>query len=174
MTRSEFIEEITTWCELLDFCDQHDLEACSDVVSDSDKDDAINNALSEFVRYNDWETVYSVLEDIPCGYQYYQKNRDFDYEPLDDRNFERYKEDVIQECDDWDIWDYEDEEEEDFFEEESEVAEESEPFTIGELYTVCSGVLQSIGEEKEKREKERNASFDSFVMNFVSAEMKGK
>lgn len=184
MTRAEFIENVTTWDELLDFCNRNDISVCEDVMSDSEKDEWIEDNLYDYVSHNSWQIVRDMLNEISDGYDYYLHNGGLEFTVLDDyADFDAYKEDVLNDGDIYEIWDEDQDDEElyDYTDEEEQELEEddgidpaaSEPFTIGELYTVCSGVLHSINQKSEESEKEVNFAFDEFVMNYVKGELKG-
>lgn len=182
MTRTEFDENITTWSELIDFCNDNSIYICEDVIDAEERDSQINSDLADFVRREDWTTVWETLDDIPTGYSHYRRDGEFEYTALDDYgDFDDYKDEVGDYCDRNGLWDPEEDEEEYEDEEILECEDENdsdefepaeEPFAIGELYTVCSGVLHSITRKSEEFEKEVNSAFDDFVMNFVPAETK--
>lgn len=72
MTRQEFIDDVTSWSELIDFCYDQDCDICEDIYSEEAKDDHFNNDLVEMARNaNDWEELLETLNDIPTGYDYY-------------------------------------------------------------------------------------------------------
>ena len=94
MTRQEFIDDVTTWWELIDFCNNEGCDVCEYVYSSDVYDDLINEDLQEMVRHESWHSVYSWLDNLPSGYDYYDTYDD--YVGLDDNwDFDRYKEDVL-------------------------------------------------------------------------------
>ena len=137
MTRQEFIDDVTTWWELIDFCNDEGCDICEYVYSSDVYDDLINEDLQEMVKHESWQSIYDWLEDLPSGYDYYDTYDD--YVGLDNNwDFDRYKEDVLEWADnDGTIWDEPEEEEEeeeldDEFDEEDE--EELEEINYNEFF----------------------------------------
>lgn len=126
MTRQEFIDDVTTWWELIDFCNDEGCDICEYVYSSDVYDDIINEDLQERVNHESWQSIYDWLEGLPTGYDYYDTYDD--YVGLDDNwDFDRYKEDVLEWADnDGAIWDEEPEEEEEGEELDDEFDEEDE------------------------------------------------
>ena len=126
MTRQEFIDDVTTWWELIDFCNDEGCDICEYVYSSDVYDDLINEDLHEMVKHESWQSIYDWLEDLPSGYDYYDTYDD--YVGLDNNwDFDRYKEDVLEWADnDGTIWDEEPEEEEEEEELDDEFDEEDE------------------------------------------------
>lgn len=173
MTREEFIENIRSWNDLLQFCYDYDCDYCEDVYDEDAKDDYFNNDIVEMARNADsWQDLYRQLEDIPTGYDYYI-NDDYDWRGADDRDFDNYKSDVLSWGDDYDVWDEEDEDDEDVLEEEYVVAEEMEDdkddeeleegCSLGELFTSSATKLQTIEIEAEKEREREEKFFEQFL-----------
>lgn len=168
MTRNEFLENVTWWTELLDFCSDEGCDYCDNIYDEYGKDEYFNDQLLEMARNaDDWQDLYSRLEDIPCGYDRYLYSDYGEWESLDDDDFERYKEDVLDWGDTHGIWDDEEEveEEEGYAEddaEEDDDAEELEPdesMSLGDLLVSCVSTVQVIACEQEKRREQEDQAF---------------
>lgn len=107
MTRDQFIERVDDFYKLLDFCYERNLDSCDSVKDSDDFDDYINECLYDWIRYDSWQEVRNALDDIPEGYQFYDIEYGFD--GLTNRDFPEYKQKVLDEADEKDIWSEEDE-----------------------------------------------------------------
>lgn len=165
MTRSDFINDITRWWELIDFCLDVGCEVCEDIVSNDDLDgnieDDIENAANEELG---WVEIRNRLNDIETGYDYYVNDGYMIYNGLDDEeDFDEYKNEVIDWMDSYGDWDEEDTEDDDFVDEENSYQEEedNEPpmeaeFPVTELISLCIvdiTVQKSADEEKQRKEQ---------------------
>lgn len=111
MTRTEFEEDITSWYELIDFCNENDLRSCDNIYDSEQVVEIIRDeARSEGVRGVLW--LVNNIYEPDAEYFYYG---DSGIENLDDYDFERFKTNVFNEFED----DFDDEEE--YFEEEEYV-----------------------------------------------------
>lgn len=63
MTRNDFLNDVTEWWELLDFCSDEGCNICEDII-DSDQ-------LDEDTNYS-WRDIRDSLSEIPTGYGYYR------------------------------------------------------------------------------------------------------
>ena len=159
MTRNEFIENVTTWGELVGFCYDANLEECiGDIYSEDAYNDYINETLYDYVRDNGWTDVLEYLQDLPSGYDYYL-NVDGDWDGLyyndNCSGFEYYKDAVLERMDNEDAWDEEDEEPEiindvDPFD---EVPVEQEDISVDDLFATCNDAVQRI--EQHEIEQQR-------------------
>ena len=122
MKRSEFIHGVTTWYELLDVCYENSLSSCEEIISEDSRNEYIDESLVDLARDNSWRDLMSILNsyDEDSGYDYYKYDETYCvWRPLDDDDFEDYKQYVLDEMDGNDYWDPEDDEEEvEDFEEE--------------------------------------------------------
>ena len=153
MTRQEFIDDVTCWGELIDFCNDEGCDYLDNIYDEDARDDYINEyQLEDWVRNNTWSNLYSLLDDIPSGYDYYRIDEYGDWEGLDDYDFGDYKDDVLRWADDIGIFDEEDEEEDpaDYGIEDEEVDDEEieEPISMFELLSDCQDTYQKISEEE--------------------------
>jgi len=167
MTREEFIRDTDTWYDLKEFCEEHDCDICDDIIDDESRDDEIDNDIEEAIRNDRWYDIKSYLDDIPTGYSYYRRDGMFDYVGMDDRDFDEYKDDVINWADDQgDIWDDDPDDEEDYdvfeaelerdtmAEDESEPEPEAEDFSVGDLMGMCCVAFVTIRENDAQRAQE--------------------
>lgn len=162
MTRTDFIHNITTWEELLDFCNEYDCGLCDEIVEDNDRDDEIDADVEEAIRNQRWYDINGYLDNIPTGYNYYRRNGSFDYVGLDDADFETYKDEILDWGDSEEIWDDEVDEDYDVFAEQEEAvdgepAPEPEDFTVSDLIGMCCLALATIEHNNAQlmREEER-------------------
>ena len=49
MTRNEFIDNITEWYELKDFCSDFDCDVCEDIYDDDDYDDSVEEDIRDAI-----------------------------------------------------------------------------------------------------------------------------
>lgn len=131
MTRGDFLENIVTWWELIEFCRDEDCDVCDDIVDEDGRDEEIEGDLVDAVRDTSWKNILQWLDDIPTGGEYYRRDGMFDYVEMDDYgDFNEYKGEVLEWMDDGGYWDDEDEDEEEIegspFDEESEAGAEDD------------------------------------------------
>ena len=176
MTREEFIENVQSWNDLMQFCYDENCYCCEDVYDEDAKDDYFNEILVDMARgADDWRDLYSQLEDIPTGYGYYI-NGDDGWRGADDDDFEDYKSDVLSWGDDREVWEEDDEEDdwdEDVLEEGYEADEASdededdetleEGCSLGELFTSSATKLQTIEIEAEREREQEEQFFEQFI-----------
>lgn len=104
MTRQEFIDGITTWHELIEFCRAHDMITCDDIIH--------HNALQQNIAEDmvlhgdqfDWTDIRAWLDDIDADAAYYCRASSFEYEALDDGDFDDYKDYALDEADEIGLW----------------------------------------------------------------------
>ena len=181
MTRQEFIDDVTTWGELLNFCSDEDCDLCEDIVDWDYVDDYVNDSLVDWARDNDWRSLLGILNNVDdnSGYDYYRYD-DYEYVPVDDdRNlFEEYKDSVLEWMDDNDYWPDGDEDEEE--EEETgtwapsysapQPAEEPEDLdpipdedcSFTDMFAAGVGCIASINEEAIREAQEADRVFAEF------------
>lgn len=166
MTRNDFIENITEWWQLLDFCSDEGCSICEGIYHDDDLDNMIDEDIANAV--NDgmgWGEIRDRLCDIDCSYDYYVSEGYMVYEGLNDDDFERYKNDVLNWMDDYDRWDEEDDdfydnEEDPIFDESDEsendddFQEPEEDFSVTELVSMC--ILDVTIQQSEDAKKKAN------------------
>lgn len=158
VTRQEFIYDVQDWYDLIRFCDEMGIYNCEDVYTRESMDELLDEELVDIARGHGWREMLGILNNFPDGdADYYIRDEYGDFVEADYDAFEAYKSDVIEYCDDEEMWDEEEEEEE---EEESgigfrpyveESAEDNhcsfdvdEPFSVGDLFLSSSDQLQQI------------------------------
>lgn len=166
MTRNDFLDNVTEWWELLEFCSYEECDICEDII-DSDQLDGYVDEDIRNTNYS-WIGIRDSLSEIPTGYDYYRVNGSFNYEGIDaEGEFDSYKDRVLEWGDNNDVWEDEPNEEYDFdtdtvFDEEDtepdEPPVEDEDFSIDELMGFCGVVLLDIRrEEAAERAREDEA-----------------
>lgn len=171
MYRQEFLNEITNWDELKDFCDEHECPTCDDIYDNDDKNAEIDWDISEYGSDYSWCSLRDLLNEIPVGYVYYRKNAAFEWVPVDD-DFEEYKNYVCEYFDDHELWDEEETVDgplDDFFIEADGLFEESddpiedEEFSVGDLIDMCSAQLATIQQNSMRKIEADKEEFDRFI-----------
>lgn len=166
MTRNEFLNNVTTWGELIDFCNDEGCDYCDDIYSEESRDETINDYLVDWARNESWQDLFSRLDNIETGYDYYKEDDYGDWVGLSDDDFDDYKDDVLRWMDDNGYWDEEDEylEDEEFTDDE-EVSDSDgddsdtpeEAFPVTELISLCIldvTIQQNAAKKKEQEEQE--------------------
>lgn len=171
MTRNEFIDNITEWYELKDFCNDFDCDVCEDIYDDDDYDDCVEEDVRDAVGECSWREIRDSLCDLPSRYDYYRRNGDLDYDGMDNDDFEDYKEQALEWGDDYGVWEDEEEEDEEYadadddfldsLEEEPDEDEtiEEEDFSIDDLIGMCSVVFVAIQNDEVEKQQEEDEAF---------------
>lgn len=147
MTRSEFLDNITEWYELKDFCNDFDCDVCEDIYDDDDYDDCVEEDIRDAIANYGWRDIRDFLGNLPGGYDYYRRNSTLDYDGLGDDDFEDYKEDVLEWGDDCGVW------------EDEEESVEEEDFSVGDLIGMCGVVFVAIQNDEAEKQKEDDEAF---------------
>ena len=128
MTRQEFLDNVTTFDELQEFCSDVDYYLQEDgAYSAGEYDDYIDNELYELAREEPWRDIRSWLSNLPDGYDYYFRDDWGDWEGRSYRDIYDLKQRVLAYADENDLFDVEDEETEEYVEEYDEADSEEEP-----------------------------------------------
>lgn len=168
MTRSEFLDNITEWYELKDFCNDFDCDVCEDIYDDDDYDDCVDEDIRDAIADYSWRDIRDFLGNLPSGYDYYRRNSALNYDGLGDDDFEDYKEDVLEWGDDYGVWEDEEEEEyaedDDFLDSQEEEPDEEESveeedFSVGDLIGMCGVVFVAIQNDEAEKQKEDDEAF---------------
>ena len=149
MTRGEFVEQITSWPELLEFCYDNDCSVCEDIIP---HERLAGNIAEDFTDYGDeydWTDIRRWINDIDDDADYYYRSGSFEYESVDNQ-FDTYKDDVLEWGDDVDIWDFEDEDDDDF--------DDDGPFYIGDA---DRALLAELGLDDTEDESKADEDFVS-------------
>lgn len=120
MTRNEFIENVTEFYDLRDFCFENDMYGIADELYDSDYLDELLNDRLRNNYWDDWQSALSDLSGIDTGYDWYREDGYGNFDGLDSSDFDDLKQEVLEIGDRDELWDEEDDEDEPD-EEESEV-----------------------------------------------------
>lgn len=178
MLRQDFIDNITSWWELIDFCSDEDCDICENIYDDDAKDEYINDRLVDWAREYNWRDLYDILGGVPDDASYYHLDDYGDFESLDNySDFEAYKQDVLEWMDDMERWDDDDEEEDPFgFDEEEEPApaeviedeeddgiDDAEPFAILDLMNASKMTIKDAAAEREAEEQKEEAEFIALI-----------
>ena len=176
MTREEFLHNVTDFYALKEFCYDECCDACDDIVDDDSRDQQISEQVADDFRYHNWRDVQSFLYNLDDSHSDYWFYNDWgEWVRLDDDDFERYKNEVLEWADEHGV-----------FEEEhgaapadsAEPPEESEPerfadedISVGDLFSSSGGVLEKArAAAREAEETERiRAAHDEAVKNDVLA-----
>lgn len=184
MTRDEFVNNPPeTISDLIDFCEEYELNACEDIISDSSLDDFVEDDVREFLRHDYWYNLWPLLRDIPTGYSWYVRSGQLEYYDAEE-DVDTYVEYTIGEMDRRDLWDDEQDEddgeeyEEDEEEDEAEAREEEECFCafsvdvfIGDSASSVTAVRQK-GEELARKKEEADREYRTFVIKAEADEKK--
>lgn len=106
MTISEFERYITTWDELLEFCNDNGLYTCEDIASESIYEEWVEEDIAN--RECSWYALADYMQELPRYGEYFVRNSWLDYEVLNDSDFESYKQGVYEEALNDDIFDDDD------------------------------------------------------------------
>jgi hypothetical protein len=175
MTRTEFVDNVTSWWDLIDFCRDEDCDLCQDIYDEDSMDEEIDYSVREDCGNYGWRDLADLLDGIPTGYDAYRRNAPFDWDGLGDYEFDEYKEDVLSWMDDGDYWDEEDEDEAeggapnevDVFAEQTarDIAEAAaaqdeesvvdEDFSVVDLIGMCSTSLYEIEQAVQQKDLDR-------------------
>lgn len=187
MTRQEFIDDVTTWDDLVAFCSEEDYDL-EDIYSAEQRDDYINEDLVEMARYNGWRDLLETLNDLSNGdgYDYYRRDYNGDWVVLEDNDeeFNDLKGYVIEWMDENNYWpdDEEDGDEEEYNNEEEPPPAEEDEFdddddddvdddidiekedcSVHEMFAASVHCIRAIAQEEIDSAKERDMAFVSLV-----------
>ena len=166
MRRQEYIEEVTTWNELLNVADEsRHYEYAENIYDDDGRDDYINEMLYDWARNDSWRELYERLSYFTEDSSEWWRLDDYgDWIALcdGDEEFEEAKNDLLRDLDEDEWWDDEEDgesttEESDLFDEEEEILVESDEVSIDEMFEDCSDAFKSI----VKKAAEESNSFAS-------------
>ena len=178
MTRAEFIDEVTEWWELIDFCNDN---RCEDLVENLYSEDArneyIDDCLVDWAHDNGWRDLLDILRDYENedGYDYYVYDEYYGrYVGATTDDFRTYKDEVLRYADENDLFDAEEDEEEEESdsygrwgytdesnEDEEEVPDEDCSFT--EMFAAGIGCVAAINSEAIRQAQEEERSFLEFA-----------
>lgn len=172
MTRQEFIDEVCDWGDLIDFCrDNHADDFVEDIYDEASRNDYINEGLVDWAREYTWDELYSILDRIPTGYEYYKYDYG-DWEGLGDGDFDDLKQEVDDYCLRNGIFDDEEEDEEEEPEEEPEEESvdeepiEDEDCSFSDLFSESAACVAAFAKAQKEQEEEEQRHFDEIMKDF--------
>lgn len=181
MTRQDFIENVNSWSELIDFCYDEDCDECENIYSEDSMDEQIDESLGIWIENYRWWDLKDILNDLPTdGDYFYCESSDTKWRALDDEDFENYKERVLLWMDRGEYWDEEYDEEDEYLEEENPplnseaqiesedlVPIEDEDISVMELLSACDKELNSIKDITDKNNEVDDDAFFNFVASIT-------
>ena len=93
MTRDEFVNDVTTWWELKDFCMEYDCSVMDDFFDSDYLDEYLDREIEDWARNMSWTSLRDKLGEIDTGYEWYYWDEYGDIEVADGDDFHYYKED---------------------------------------------------------------------------------
>lgn len=169
MTRDEFLNNVTCWDDLIDFCHDENCDICDYVYSEDAKNEYFDQEMRDLADEYNWEDMLSFLQDVPDGYDYYIRDDYDDWSPAGDNDFVNYKDDVLEWGDESDAWEEDNDIEEEYFPPEDEeiddeeYSELDEGMSVDELFIDCASVVQIMADEKECEIAQVNKAFNELL-----------
>lgn len=123
MTRSDFLMNMTTFCDLVDFCNEEsewELYEDTGLMDAEQYDDSVKDDIAECSSDMQWYEIGECLTEFPHydANGYYIRCGCLDYRTANDDDFDTIKNRILDYYDDGDYWDEEEPEEEEESEEE--------------------------------------------------------
>lgn len=141
MTREEFRDDLWSWWELYDLCQEIGYSFLDDMMDDKSRDEYIEGELKDAIRNENWRDIRDWLYNIPDGSSgsYWLKDDYGDWIELNDYNFSDYKNQVEGWMDDHGCWD--DEEEDAPYEDPDDYGKaDAESVTLDALFAASAAV----------------------------------
>ena len=159
--RSDFINNVTDWRDIIEFCVNNDLDIPTTLYDNDELNDYIEDNLEELARNYYWTEVLDVLQNIPQGLDFYIKEEDsfMEFSPARQSDFNLIKNEILEHMDDINGWD-EGEQEPDTSEESNQESENQEEFNINTDISIDDFLIsnvndfQKIMQDKQKEEDE--------------------
>ncbi len=171
MRRQEFIDEVTTWDELLSAADElREYDLLSDIYSDEARNDWINECLADWARELDWQDMLGRLSDFDSDSSEWWQLDDYgEWNAVSDGDdyFEDMKNELLEIGDDNSAWDdaeegEEDTEDEELFDPEPDL-EIDEDQSVGDFFVECNSVFKTIEEKIREERTDEERSFNDFI-----------
>lgn len=170
MRRDEFIDNVTSWYELVDFCQEEGLSFCDELYGEDSFNEWIEDNLVSWAHDYSWQDLMSMLEgyDSICGADYYiWDDYSGGYRRAEDSDFDEIKDNVIEFMDSDGRWDddYEEEEEESEQDQDPDDIEPTpeEDFSFGEMFTAGVGCVRTINERALEVARQQDRDFAEFT-----------
>ena len=170
MTRQQFLDEITTWYDLIEWCNNHGCSYCNDIYSDEARDEDIDEDLVEMAQDNNWYELRDILSNIPTGCDYWRRDEYGDWYGVDDE-FDEYFNDVLEWADENGEFDEEEEEPvyiDDDNNDEPDEFEADTSVSLDDFFTSSAEDLDKITAEKVAAETKANADFNKFTQRVTT------
>jgi len=157
MTRQDFIEEVSNFSELIDFCAETGCSELEEVYDEYTYYEIINEDIVQWARDGDWKSLYNILDSLPDGYDYYTCEYG-EWTGLGWDEFHDYKENVLLWADRNEAFD---EEEEPETEPEEDECEEYEGFAEEEEISLLDMMCdEAPAHETESKEEEKLEEYE--------------
>lgn len=171
MYRQDFIDDCTTWGELISFAEEIGCTACDDLVSEDLFHEWIEDNLVSWARDEGWRDLMDRLNGFEnnSGYEYYHwSDYDGEYRPVDDYDdFDYYKQEVLNYADEYGEWEEEEpEEDEDSWEpEDPEDAEPTpeEDLPIGDMFAAGVSCIRAIDQQSLELARQQEKAYATLV-----------
>lgn len=95
MTRQEFDETIWNFSDLKQFCYECGCDIMDDVIESCDLDNFVEDDIRDALQHRYWYEILNDLNDISTNGELYVRNGQLDYSVLDETDFNRYLDDVL-------------------------------------------------------------------------------
>lgn len=159
--RLDFINNVTDWRDIIEFCVNNDLDFHNNIYDDNALNDYIEENLEELAHNYYWTEVLDVLQSIPQGLDFYIREEDsfMEFSPARQSDFDFIKDEILEYMDDINGWD-EDEQESDTSEESNHESENQEEFNINTDISIDDFLIsnvndfQKIMQDKQQEEDE--------------------
>lgn len=117
MRREDFVNEMTSWGEVTDFCVEAGLDdLIDDIYSSYNMARSMDEDIPEYLQHNDWDELKDALNNIDEGYDYYRRYGFMEWTGLDDySDLDDFVQEVKEYIDDNcpDLWDSDEDVDED-------------------------------------------------------------
>ena len=193
MTRQQFIDEVNYFDDLKDFCYDVGCDLLDRVTTDDGRDDWISDEVDYYRRYEGWRGLADFLCNLSQDrYDWWEQDDDNDWYGLNEgSDFDRYKSDVLEWCDEEGVFsdgnaaEETSEADDEPIDEDAEEDFEPEDFGFDDLFSGAAAVfadetvradereeemkrvLQAEQDAKLALDKEEEESFSSFVSSFA-------
>lgn len=144
MKRQEFIDDVRSFYDLIQFCNEYGYDGvCEDIFDDDERDELIEEDISDALQHCSWRAIRDNLNDIPTGHDWYRRDGLLEYSVLYGADFESHKEVVLRLGDEDGIWEDEENEYAGFDDvSEEDTAQEDDTFkepdiSMEELAVAC-------------------------------------
>lgn len=172
MTRQQFIDEITDWSALIDWCIDNGCSYCDDIYTDEDRDETIDNELVDMAENHNWRGLKDILNDLDSTGAYYWRRDCGEWYDADD-DFNDYFNDVLEWAENNDALEPDDEEP---IPEENPKADEpiadefvaDASMSLDDFFVSSVENLDAIASEMATIAAEANSEFDKFTQKVIT------